>query len=148
MLLDSGILLVQYLANKDKFETYYKKHMAKRLLMKKSVSRDMERQVLSKMKMKIGNQFTQKLEGLIKDTELSDNLNAQYKEQVNRLGDPDPRRIDLDCRVLTTTVWPFEALFKKDSGDTVHQEYKYPALWRKLARGFNNFISANTLVES
>lgn len=139
MLVDSGILLVQYLANKDKFETYYKKHMAKRLLMKKSVSRDMERQVLSKMKMKIGNQFTQKLEGLIKDTELSDNLNAQYKEQVNRLGDPDPKRIDLDCRVLTTTVWPFETLFKKDSGDSVAPEYKYPAAVERARQRFQQF---------
>jgi cullin 3 len=139
VLLDSGILLLQYLANKDKFETYYKKHMAKRLLMKKSVSRDMERQVLSKMKMKIGNQFTQKLEGLIRDTELSDNLNAQYKEHVNRLGDPDPKRIDLDCRVLTTTVWPFEALFKKDSDDGVRREYKYPAPVEKVRQRFQQF---------
>lgn len=139
VLLDNGILLLQYLANKDKFETYYKKHMAKRLLMKKSVSRDMERQVLSKMKMKIGNQFTQKLEGLIRDTELSDNLNAQYKDYVNRLGDPDPKRIDLDCRVLTTTVWPFETLFKKDTEETTHREYKYPASVEKVRQRFQEF---------
>ena len=53
-ILNNGILLLQYLANKDTFETYYKRHMAKRLLMKKSVSKEMERQMLSKMKMKIG----------------------------------------------------------------------------------------------
>jgi len=139
VLLDNGILLLQYLANKDKFETYYKKHMAKRLLMKKSVSRDLERQVLSKMKMKIGNQFTQKLEGLIRDTELSDNLNAQYKEYVSRLGDPDPKRVDLDCRVLTTTVWPFETLFKNDTEETTHREYKYPAAVEKVRQRFQKF---------
>src|SRR6201996_526804 len=117
-ILDNGILLLQYLANKDTFETYYKRHMAKRLLMKKSVSREMERQMLSKMKMKIGNQFTQKLEGLIRDTETSDDLNLRYKEHVQKLGDPDPTRVDLECRVLTTTIWPFESLNKPDDEET------------------------------
>ncbi|KIV92226.1 hypothetical protein PV10_06684 [Exophiala mesophila] len=138
-LLDDGILLLQYLANKDKFETYYKKHMAKRLLMKKSVSRDMERQVLSKMKVKIGNQFTQKLEGLIRDTELSDNLNALYKEQVTRQGEVDPKRIDLDCRVLTTTVWPFETLFKKDNDEGTNRSYIYPAEIESVRKSFQQF---------
>ncbi|KAJ4527683.1 hypothetical protein HRR83_000436 [Exophiala dermatitidis] len=138
-LLDNGILLLQYLANKDLFETYYKKHMAKRLLMKKSVSREMERLMLSKMKMKIGSQFTQKLEGLIRDTELSDSLSAQYKEYVNRLGDPDPKRIDLDCRVLTTTVWPFETLFKADNEGESKAEVKYPAPVDRIRQRFQKF---------
>ncbi|EXJ90806.1 Cullin 3 [Capronia coronata CBS 617.96] len=138
-LLDNGILLLQYLANKDLFETYYKKHMAKRLLMKKSVSREMERQMLSKMKMKIGNQFTQKLEGLIRDTELSDSLSTQYKEYVNKLGDPDPRRIDLDCRVLTTTVWPFETLFRADNDDESRRECKFPAPVERIRQRFQKF---------
>ncbi|EXJ82661.1 Cullin 3 [Capronia epimyces CBS 606.96] len=138
-LLDHGILLLQYLANKDLFETYYKKHMAKRLLMKKSVSREMERQMLSKMKMKIGSQFTQKLEGLIRDTELSDNLSTQYKEYVDRLGDPDPKRIDLDCRVLTTTVWPFETLFRTDQDDESRRECKFPAPVERIRQRFQKF---------
>lgn len=138
-LLDNGILLLQYLANKDSFEIYYKRHMAKRLLMKKSVSREMERQLLSKMKMKIGNQFTQKLEGLIRDTELSDNLSTQYKDYVNRLGDPDPKRIDLDCRVLTTTVWPFESLFKADDEDDAKRECKFPSPIERVRQRFQKF---------
>lgn len=138
-LLDNGILLLQYLANKDLFETYYKKHMAKRLLMKKSVSREMERQILSKMKMKIGNQFTQKLENLIRDTEVSDTLNSQYKDYVNRLGDPDPKRIQMDCRVLTTTVWPFETLFKADNDEETRRECKYPASVEQVRQRFEKF---------
>ncbi|KAI1609945.1 Cullin 3 [Exophiala viscosa] len=138
-LLDNGILLLQYLANKDLFETYYKRHMAKRLLMKKSVSREMERQMLSKMKMKIGNQFTQKLEGLIRDTELSDNLSTQYKEYVNRLGDPDPKRIELDCRVLTANVWPFETLFKPEEDGETRREIKFPASVDQVRQRFQKF---------
>ncbi|KIW99105.1 uncharacterized protein Z519_00768 [Cladophialophora bantiana CBS 173.52] len=137
-ILDNGILLLQYLANKDTFETYYKRHMAKRLLMKKSVSREMERQMLSKMKMKIGNQFTQKLEGLIRDTETSDDLNMKYREYVNQLGDPDPKRVELDCRVLTTTIWPFETLSKSDD-DGTRNECKFPAPVEQVRQRFQKF---------
>jgi cullin 3 len=137
-ILDNGILLLQYLANKDTFETYYKRHMAKRLLMKRSVSREMERQMLSKMKMKIGNQFTQKLEGLIRDTETSDDLSLKYKEHVQQLGDPDPKRVDLDCRVLTTTIWPFESLNKQEEGES-RAECKYPASVEQVRQRFEKF---------
>ncbi|KAK5098413.1 hypothetical protein LTS08_006546 [Lithohypha guttulata] len=104
LLLDSGVTLVQYLADKDVLETYYHKHMAKRLLMGKSVSRDVERQMLSKMKMRLGNQFTAKMEGLLKDIELSENLTSGYREHVQRQ-DIKPK-IEFEPSILTTTVWP------------------------------------------
>jgi cullin 3 len=125
-LLDKGIVLLQYLANTDLFETYYRKHLARRLLMKKSISRDMERQMLSKMKMKLGNNITQKLEGMIRDTELSDSLAPQYKKYLNELGDADPTRVDIDARIITTNVWPFESLFKSSDDNEVRRECKYP----------------------
>lgn len=103
-LLDSGVTLVQYLADKDVLETYYHKHMAKRLLMGKSVSRDIERQMLSKMKMRLGNQFTSKMESLLKDVELSENLAAGYKEAIAR--QEEPPKVELEPSILTTTVWP------------------------------------------
>ena len=103
-LLDSGVTLVQYLADKDVLETYYHKHMAKRLLMGKSISRDVERQMLSKMKMRLGNQFTSKMEGLLKDVELSENLTTNYKEHLSKSNDTS--KVDFEVNVLTTTVWP------------------------------------------
>lgn len=103
-LLDNGVTLVQYLADKDVLETYYHKHMAKRLLTGKSISRDVERQMLSKMKMRLGNQFTSKMEGLLKDIELSEGHTSGYKEHLAASGDRS--KIDFDISVLTTTVWP------------------------------------------
>ncbi|RMZ83176.1 hypothetical protein DV738_g1402, partial [Chaetothyriales sp. CBS 135597] len=133
-MLDRGILLLQYLANTDLFETYYRKHLAKRLLMKKTVSRDVERQMLSKMKMKIGNHVTTKLEGMIKDTDTSDNLAAQYKEYVRNLGDADPKRIELDARILTTNQWPFELLSRNDDQGSYRTCNFPPAIERTKMR--------------
>jgi cullin 3 len=138
-LLDKGILLLQYLANTDLFETYYRKHLARRLLMKKSVSRDLERQMLSKMKVKLGTNITHKMEGMIRDMELSDTLLPQYKKYLNELGDADPTRVDIDARVITSNIWPFEALIKaSESGDQTRQ-YNYPPSVERTKMLFQKF---------
>lgn len=48
--LDKTITLFRFLQDKDVFERYYKQHLAKRLLLNRSVSDDAERGMLSKLK--------------------------------------------------------------------------------------------------
>ena len=140
VLLDKGIVLLQYIADKDAFENYYKKHMSKRLLMKRTVSRDMERQMLSKMKTRIGNSFTQKLEGLLKDMNISDDLNSQYKSYISKLDDGSAKRIDLDASILTTTVWPFDHLSRAAEEDgTPRLQCVYPTELENLKQSFEKF---------
>ncbi|TPR04382.1 Anticodon-binding domain family protein [Aspergillus niger] len=109
-LLDNGITLLRYIKDKDMFEAYYKKHLSRRLLMKRSVSMDAERQMISKMKMEVGNQFTQRLESMFKDMTISEDLTSSYKEHMRQSSDPDQRRIELDINVLTSTMWPMEIM--------------------------------------
>lgn len=130
-LLDSGVTLVQYLADKDVLETYYHKHMAKRLLMGKSISRDVERQLLSKMKMRLGNQFTTKMEGLLKDIELSQNLTSNYKEYLQR--QDDISKIDFEVSILTTTVWPINV------PDAADRSCIFPSEAAKVKDSFERF---------
>lgn len=140
VLLDKGIVLLQYLADKDAFEKYYKKHMSKRLLMKKTVSRDMERLMLSKMKTRIGNNFTQKLEGLLKDMNVSDDLNTQYKNYMSKLDDGSSKRIEMDTSILTTTVWPFDHLSRTTEEDgTPRLQCIYPAELEGVKQSFEKF---------
>ncbi|KAL4922845.1 Cullin [Aspergillus aurantiobrunneus] len=115
-LLDSGITLLRYIKDKDLFEAYYKKHLSRRLLMKRSMSMDAERQMISKMKMEVGNQFTQRLEAMFRDMTISEDLTANYKQHVQRMGDPDQRRLDLDINVLTSTMWPMEVMSNTRDG--------------------------------
>eukprot|EP00967_Tisochrysis_lutea_P133881 scaffold235726_cov17-Tisochrysis_lutea.AAC.2 len=56
---------------KDVFEAFYKKDLAKRLLLGKSASIDAEKTMIAKLKAECGSQFTSKLEGMFKDVELS-----------------------------------------------------------------------------
>lgn len=115
-LLDNGILMLRYIKDKDLFETYYKKHLSRRLLMKRSASMDAERQMISKMKMEVGNQFTQRIESMFKDMTVSEDLTANYKEHVARNGDPDQKSVDLEINVLTSTMWPMEIMANTKDG--------------------------------
>ncbi|KAL5334244.1 Cullin [Aspergillus crustosus] len=137
-LLDSGITLLRYVKDKDLFEAYYKKHLSRRLLMKRSVSMDAERQMISKMKMEVGNQFTQRLEAMFKDMTISEDLTGNYKQYVQKTGDPDQRRVDLDINVLTSTMWPMEIMSSTRDGQ-VELPCNYPKEVEILKQSFEKF---------
>ncbi|XP_039053548.1 cullin-4-like [Hibiscus syriacus] len=69
--LDKVLVLFRFIQGKDVFEAFYKKDLVKRLLIGKSASIDTEKSMISKLKTECGSQFTNKLEGMFKDIELS-----------------------------------------------------------------------------
>ena len=138
-LLDKGITLLRYIQDKDMFERYYKKHLCKRLLMKRSVSEDAERQMVSKMKMEVGNAFTQKIEAMFKDMNVSDDLTFNFKKHVARLGDPDPKRAELDVRVLTSTMWPLEAMGSSYKDGERKPMCIFDHQIQRIKQGYENF---------
>lgn len=73
------------LQGKDVFEAFYKKDLAKRLLLGRSASTDAEKNMITKLKTECGSQFTNKLEGMFKDVDLSRELMMSFKESVSPL---------------------------------------------------------------
>lgn len=71
-----------FFKGKDIFEAFYKKDLAKRLLVGKSASVDAEKSMLSKLKQECGAGFTSKLEGMFKDMELSRELMIAFKQVI------------------------------------------------------------------
>uniref|UniRef100_A0A182WU43 Cullin family profile domain-containing protein n=1 Tax=Anopheles quadriannulatus TaxID=34691 RepID=A0A182WU43_ANOQN len=82
-ILDKTMVLFRYLQEKDVFERYYKAHLAKRLLLNKSVSDDSEKNMISKLKTECGCQFTSKLEGMFKDMSVSNTVMEEFKNHIN-----------------------------------------------------------------
>ena len=74
--------MFRYLTDKDVFERYYKGHLAKRLLLGRSVSDDAERGMLTKLKVECGVQFTQKLEGMFHDMQTSADTVQEYQRRL------------------------------------------------------------------
>lgn len=67
---------------KDVFEAFYKKDLAKRLLLGRSVSSDAEKCMITKLKAECGSQFTNKLEGMFNDMELSHDIVSAFQRSV------------------------------------------------------------------
>ncbi|KAF5764690.1 putative cullin protein, neddylation [Helianthus annuus] len=103
--LDKVLVLFRFIQGKDVFEAFYKKDLAKRLLLGKSASIDAEKSMISKLKTECGSQFTNKLEGMFKDIELSKEINESFK-QSSQARSKLPSGIELSVHVLTTGYWP------------------------------------------
>ncbi len=80
-----AFLFLRFIHGKDVFEAFYKKDLAKRLLVGKSASVDSEKSMLSKLKAECGAGFTSKLEGMFKDMELSKDINIAFKQHMDNL---------------------------------------------------------------
>ncbi|TYH67322.1 hypothetical protein ES332_D06G181300v1 [Gossypium tomentosum] len=103
--LDKALVLFRFIQGKDVFEAFYKKDLAKRLLLGKSASIDAEKSMITKLKTECGSQFTNKLEGMFKDIELSKEINESFK-QSSQARTKLPSGIEMSVHVLTTGYWP------------------------------------------
>ncbi|CAJ0909226.1 15863_t:CDS:2, partial [Entrophospora sp. SA101] len=103
--LDKTITLFRFIGEKDVFERYYKQHLAKRLLLGRSVSDDAERGMIGKLKIECGYQFTTKLEGMFNDMRISLDTMADFKEFLDKSYSDRPK-LELSVTVLTSTFWP------------------------------------------
>ncbi|XP_004631217.1 cullin-4A [Octodon degus] len=103
-ILDKIMILFRFIHGKDVFEAFYKKDLAKRLLVGKSASVDAEKSMLSKLKHECGAAFTSKLEGMFKDMELSKDIMMHFKQHMQNQSAPGP--IDLTVNILTMGYWP------------------------------------------
>ncbi|XP_050344981.1 cullin-4A isoform X1 [Nymphalis io] len=103
-LLDKIMVLFRFIHGKDVFEAFYKKDLAKRLLVGKSASVDAEKSMLSKLKQECGGGFTCKLEGMFKDMELSKDINITYKQHL--AASQEGVGLELSVYILTMGFWP------------------------------------------
>lgn len=140
--LDKAITLIKYVQDKDLFERYYKKHLCRRLIMNKSVSNEVEKQMIEKMKQELGPSFTSKLDAMFKDMSISQDLTTGYKNHVEGLGDRDPKRIDLSINVLTKMTWPLDTISGSGDGqEGSRPKCNFPAAVEKVKRGFEQYYA-------
>ncbi|RKP06419.1 Cullin, partial [Thamnocephalis sphaerospora] len=105
-LLDRVLVLFRFIEGKDVFEAFYKRDFAKRLLLNKSASSDMEKLMLTKLKAgkcECGPGFTSKLEGMFKDIDVSRDLTAMFRQSKWYKVSKDA---ELSVNVLTHGIWP------------------------------------------
>lgn len=124
--LDKLVKLFTYLSEKDVFQEFCRKQLAKRLLLDRSHSDDAERQLIGKLKQSCGSHFTSKLEGMITDMNVSKDTQTTFQQwtldkmrQGTDSSEAEARAssassttaavvdgVDFTVRVLTTGHWP------------------------------------------
>jgi len=103
--LSNALDLFRFVQGKAVFEAFYKKDLARRLLMGRSASFDAERNMLTRLKKECGASFTHNLESMFKDMDLAREEMMSYNQLLDdrgaRSGGPD-----LHVNVLSASAWP------------------------------------------
>ncbi|KAJ4153396.1 hypothetical protein LMH87_009885 [Akanthomyces muscarius] len=103
--LDNSLELFRFIEGKDAFEAFYKKDLARRLLMGRSASQDAERNMLTKLRGECGSNFTHNLEQMFKDQELAKDEMEAYKQHCQNTSEGKPP-VDLHVMILSAAAWP------------------------------------------
>ena len=144
IVLDKAITLIRYLNEKDKFEQYYQKHLARRLLHGKSESQEVESEMISRMKRELGNNFTQKFEGMFRDMTTSKTTTEEYRNHVRGLGELVDGQIELNISVLAGNNWPKEVMGRQSGiPDGTKVNTVYPREIQRLQASFFEFYTKN-----
>lgn len=98
----------KYIEDKDVFQKFYSKMLAKRLVHTSSVSDDAETSMISKLKEACGFEYTNKLQRMFQDIQISKDLNANYKDwQETDLNEDERKKaIESHFQILGTGMWP------------------------------------------
>jgi cullin 1 len=101
----------KYIEDKDVFQKFYSRMLAKRLVHANSVSDDAETSMISKLKEACGFEYTNKLQRMFQDMQTSKDLNNEFKEfQEKILDDEDKEKVvDSTFAILGTSFWPLNA---------------------------------------
>lgn len=128
--LNHVMIVFKYLTDKDVFQKFYSKMLAKRLVFHTSASDDAEASMISKLKQACGFEYTSKLQRMFQDIGLSKDLNEKYKQfltdnqQLNS-------KIDFSIQVLSSGSWPFAQ----------STQFRLPTELEQSVQRFNSFYA-------
>lgn len=141
--LDAALELFRFIEGKDVFEAFYKKDLARRLLMGRSASQDAERSMLTKLKSECGSSFTHNLEQMFKDMALAKEEMTTYKGWLEATG-KDKGGVDLSVSVLSQAAWPTYADVKMLVPEDVAKKIdQYDAFYKNKHTGRKLFWKHN-----
>merc|ERR1719189_1630608 len=103
--LNQVMVVFKYIEDKDVFQKFYSKMLAKRLVQHMSASDDAEASMISKLKQACGFEYTSKLQRMFQDVGVSKDLNENFKKHM---GNSEPLDIDFSIQVLSSGSWPFQ----------------------------------------
>nr|CAI5850644.1 unnamed protein product [Callosobruchus analis] len=127
--LAESIIIFKYIDDKDVFQKFYSRMLAKRLIHQQTQSMDAEEAMINRLKQACGYEFTSKLHRMFTDmtvsTDLNIKFNASLKEDNIDLG------INFSIYVLQAGAWPL--------GQAVVTPFALPQQLEKSVQMFESF---------
>lgn len=109
--LNQIMTVFKYVEDKDVFQKFYSRFLARRLVHGSNTSDDAERSMIQKLTDECGFEYTNKLQRMFQDMQTSKDLNEGYKEFEARVVEEEDVSdvIDASYSVLGTSFWPLGA---------------------------------------
>lgn len=127
--LSQSITIFKYIDDKDVFQKFYSRMLAKRLIHQQTQSMDAEEAMINRLKQACGYEFTSKLHRMFTDmsvsADLNNKFNAYLKEENIDLG------INFSIYVLQAGAWPL--------GQAVVTPFALPQQLEKSVHMFERF---------
>ncbi|CAG9860109.1 unnamed protein product [Phyllotreta striolata] len=127
--LNQVMVVFKYIEDKDVFQKFYSKMLAKRLVQHMSASDDAEASMISKLKQACGFEYTSKLQRMFQDIGVSKDLNEQFRNHLVKSN--ESLGIDFSIQVLSSGSWPFQQSFT----------FSLPSELERSIHRFTNFYS-------
>ncbi|XP_035900957.1 cullin-2 [Anopheles stephensi] len=132
--LTRSIIIFKYIEDKDVYQKFYSRMLAKRLIHEQSQSMDAEELMINKLKQACGYEFTNKLHRMFTDISVSIDLNAKFSKYLN--DNNHETGINFSVKVLQAGAWPL--------GPTqVVASFAIPQEFEKSIRLFEEFYHIN-----
>jgi cullin 1 len=107
-LLTDVMTVFKYIEDKDVFQTFYSKNLAKRLIHGASASEDLEGTMIGKLKSACGYEYTSKLQRMFTDMATSRDLLERFKNYLEDSSQTTSVGLDFNVLVLATGSWPLQ----------------------------------------
>ncbi|XP_066149057.1 cullin-2 isoform X1 [Euwallacea fornicatus] len=127
--LSESIIIFKYIDDKDVFQKFYSRSLAKRLIHQQTQSMDAEEAMINRLKQACGYEFTSKLHRMFTDMSVSADLNNKF-QSFTKQKDID-LGINFGIYVLQAGAWPL--------GQAVVTSFALPQQLEKSVQMFETF---------
>ncbi|XP_049770563.1 cullin-2-like [Schistocerca cancellata] len=97
-----AVAVFKYLDDKDVFQKFYARMLAKRLIFQHSLSMEAEEAMIGRLKQCCGCEFTSKFHRMFLDVSVSSDLNRKFEDAIP----PAPGSASFSVQVLQAGAWP------------------------------------------
>jgi len=104
--LKRSIIVFKYVDDKDVFQKFYSRMLAKRLIHQQSQSMELEEMMIERLKQACGYEFTNKLHRMFTDMSVSADLNVKFIASLREADGDNQLGTGFGVKVLQAGAWP------------------------------------------